>query len=167
MSLASNSSDRVLPFTVEQYTTLNILVITCATVALLASLATTTFYIYMWVRHREKADRVSLRCVVMASGASSILNILIITQAAISTTKINACRALNVVSQAFDVFSCACLTTVGVNLVAVFVFNVKRAGLFTRLYLPILVVYSLLSMIARIYDEVTIPVHLREGTSCW
>lgn len=77
----------------------------------------------------------------MASSASGILDILIIAQGAISATKLNAYRALNIVSQVLDAFSCSCLATVGVNLVAVFFFNVKRAGLFTRVYLPVLVLY--------------------------
>lgn len=141
MNPPSNPSGRVLPFTTEQLAALDILATACAAVALLASLSTTAFYIHMWVRHRERADRVCLRCVVVASSASGILDILIIAQGAISATKLNAYRALNIVSQVLDAFSCSCLATVGVNLVAVFVFNVKRAGLFTRVYLPVLVLY--------------------------
>ncbi|KAL1931912.1 hypothetical protein VTP01DRAFT_8968 [Rhizomucor pusillus] len=113
MNPPSDPSGRVLPFTTEQLAGLDILATACAAVTLLASLSTTAFYIHMWVRHRERADR-----------------------GAISATKLNAYRALNIVSQVLDAFSCSCLATVGVNLVAVFFFNVKRAGLFTRVYLP-------------------------------
>lgn len=70
----------LFPYTSGQFTTPNVIIISGSAVALLASLATSISFIYLWVHHKQKANRVSLRCVALASGANVIQGVLDIVQ---------------------------------------------------------------------------------------
>lgn len=150
-----------------QLRALDAITYTGSAISLATSMATAVFYTYLLVRHRQEADRVSLRCVAFASITNIIQSILDIAQATVASTKLNACRAFGIISEFVDVLYSASLAVIGVNLIVVFVLKLKHAGLFTRVYLPVIIIFSLLSTIAPIYDEVTSPVKLRPGTTCW
>lgn len=109
-------------------------------------------YIYLKTYHSNKANRVSLRCVFLASIMNlinSTFNIFTLLQCGNTTL----CKASSVVTMFSRVMGAAFLTIVGINLVLVFVFNVAyTANQLERIYYPGTLLFGLITAILPIVD---------------
>ncbi|KAL9544746.1 hypothetical protein PS6_008597 [Mucor atramentarius] len=114
----------------------------------------------MLIYHRKQANRVSLRVADLLNAA---LNICITSQRGDS----QFCRASGIIIEFANIWSATLLTLVGLNLVLIFVINVKRRDLLEKFYYPCAVVYT--------FAGVAVPIHQQMGTnsrsfehySCW
>lgn len=109
-------------------------------------------YIYLNAYHSSKANRVSLRCVFLASIMNlinSLCNVLILLQSSNTTL----CKVSSTVTMFSRVMGAAFLTIVGVNLVLVFVFNVAyTAKQLEWMYYPGTLLFGIITAIVPIVD---------------
>jgi hypothetical protein len=94
----------------------------------------------MFIHHREKANRVSLRCAFFCSLADVTNDILYITMTLIRGGS-RLCTPAGVIVQFSNIFCATFLTLVGLNLLLVFVINAPRKDLLEKFYYPITIAY--------------------------
>ncbi|CAO3630516.1 unnamed protein product [Mucor hiemalis] len=156
--------DSVFPYTNEEFISLQQANIAASIISLVFSLFVVLFYIYMLVYHRKKANRVSLRCVFLSSLSEALSSIMSIV---VTTDKVRFCNAANIVIGFTSIFSSAALTIVGLNLILIFVINVKRRDVLEKFYYPTLVVYSIIGALAPIYRHIGGNLADNGNYSCW
>ncbi|KAI8381531.1 uncharacterized protein BYT42DRAFT_613303 [Radiomyces spectabilis] len=123
-------------------------------------------YGYLWFYHRQPANRVSLRCVFLASvmnvlkGMFDIANVL-------SVGDTVYCHAGAVIVLFLKITSAALLAVVGLNLVLIFVINVKRSDLLELFYYPGILLYSFVTIVVPIYLESRIGSSNGNEYVCW
>jgi hypothetical protein len=136
-------------------------------ISLASSTAVVIAYIYMFFCHRKEANRVSLRCVFLcclSDTVNSVLNLVLIRIRGESSF----CQAASILIEFSNVWTASLLTLVGINLVLIFVVNVKRRDLLEKFYFVSVLVYSLIAESASIYTEITVTDQSSLiGTSCW
>ena len=156
-----------LGLTEIQYFKLMTTTLICCSLSLVASFVTVVTYAYLRLTYRQRADRVSLRCVLFAAIADMIASTMSITTVLIPDTS-KHCLPAAVVFMFFAVVAAGFLTTIGVNLVIIFVLNIKYSTLRLRIiYYITITVYSLLSIIGPIYiskHPCSLP---KEDSTCW
>ena len=167
MNLFPSEEAYYLGLTEEQYYRLRTATLICSCLSLVASFITASTYVYLRSTYRQRADRVSLRCVWFAALANiivSIMDILII----LVPDNSRHCPATSVTFMFFAVVAAGFLTIIGVNLVIVFVLNIKYSTVRLQvIYFIAVSLYSLLSIIAPIYIS-THPCSNPAGdTTCW
>ncbi|KAI7859712.1 hypothetical protein BDC45DRAFT_496645 [Circinella umbellata] len=156
-----------LGLTEIQYFKLRTTTLICCSISLVASFVTVVTYAYLRLTYRQRADRVSLRCVLFAALADMIASTMSITTVLIPDTS-KHCLPAAVVFMFFAVVAAGFLTTIGVNLVIIFVLNIKYSTLRLRIiYYITITVYSLLSIIGPIHiskHPCSLP---KEDSTCW
>lgn len=144
--------DSSFPYSFEQYETLAKVTLAITILSMVGSLITIAFYAIFVYKKGAMADRVSLRCVATASVvnlADAVMNLTMI----VYKGTIVPCSVLAILIQFTDVLGACLLSTIGVNLVLVFVIKVKRSCILERFYYPFSIIYSLTTMIIPIYEE--------------
>ncbi|KAI8887108.1 hypothetical protein K501DRAFT_269079 [Backusella circina FSU 941] len=144
----------VFKYNYEQLVSLGDATFVLSVLSLISSALIILFYIYMLLRHKKRANRVSLRCVFLCSIAdtlTAIMNIAIVFQKGDS----RFCRAASVITVNTNIWSATLLTIVGLNLMLIFVLNVNRKDLLERFYYLAAVIYTTAGTIVPLYQEVT------------
>ncbi|CEP16578.1 hypothetical protein [Parasitella parasitica] len=117
------------------------------------SLLITITYIHFRISRPDEANRVSLRCVFMAS-LMNLINSIFDIAIVLIVGDTYACRASAMISMLTRVMSAVFLTLVGVNLVLVFVCNVNAsARRLERIYYPSAFAYGLLTITMPIVES--------------
>ncbi|KAG2235736.1 hypothetical protein BDF21DRAFT_452187 [Thamnidium elegans] len=151
MSESMNMFDR-LALGGQHYPEIIKAAIITSSISIFACILIILSYIYLKAYHPNKANRVSLRCVFLASIMNlinSIFNIFILLQSGNTTL----CKASSTVTMFSRVMGDAFLTIVGINLVLVFVFNVAyTANQLEWIYYPGTLIFGLLTSIVPIVD---------------
>lgn len=133
-------------YTLQQY--IKLLKACCATsaISMLSSLIIIICYLHLRMSHPDKANRVSLRCVFIASIMNFINSIFDIVVVLIyGDTYI--CRASAIVAMFTRVMSAVFLALVGINLVLVFVCTVNTsAKRLEYVYYPSAFVYGIITI---------------------
>lgn len=156
----------VFKYTAKEFITLRKVSLILSSLSLTCSILIIIFYIYMLMYHRKQANRVSLRCVFMCSVAdllNAALSICITSQKGDS----QFCRASNVIIEFANIWSATLLTLVGLNLVLIFVINVKRSDLLEKFYYPCAFLYTFIGVSVRINQQVHTDSISFEWYSCW
>lgn len=162
--MENDQTDLIFPFTEKEFYSLQQANIAASSISLVASTCVVFTYIYMLIYHRKKANRVSLRCVFMCSISEAVSSVIGIV---VTTDIVYYCHAAYIVLGFTSIFSSAALTIVGVNLILVFVINVKRRDILERFYYPIIVIFSLVGSLAPIYREITVSSTSKGEYTCW
>lgn len=162
--MENDPPDIVFPYTEGEFFSLQQANIAASSISLVASICVVLTYIYMLVYHGKKANRVSLRCVFLCSVSEALSSIMSIV---VTTDKVYFCNAANIVIGFTSIFSSAALTIVGINLILIFVINVKRRDVLERFYYPILVIYSIVGALAPIYRHIGVNSTNTGDHSCW
>lgn len=109
-------------------------------------------YIYLNVYHSHKANRVSLRCVFLAS-IMNLINSLCNVLTLLQSGNTPLCKASATITMFSRVMGAAFLTIVGINLVLVFVLNVPyTANQLEWIYYPGALLFGIITAIAPIFD---------------
>ncbi|KAK4509633.1 uncharacterized protein ATC70_006935 [Mucor velutinosus] len=156
----------VFKYTVKEFVALRQVTLALSSLSLVFSTMIIAVYIYMLMRHRKQANRVSLRCVFLCSVAdllNATLSICITSQKGDS----QFCRASSVIIEFANIWSATLLTLVGLNLVLVFVVNVKRRDLLEKFYYPCAVAYTFAGVAVPIQQQVETNSRSFEHYSCW
>lgn len=136
-------------------------------ISMLCSLLIVVAYIHLRISQPDKADRVSLRCVFMASIMNlinSVFGIVIIS--IYGDTYL--CRASSIIVMFTRVMSAVFLALVGVNLVLVFVCNVSSsAHRLERIYYPSAIVYGLMAITVPIIESSDDALSSRTDLRCY
>lgn len=140
--------------------------IATSSISLFSSALIIIVYTYMIVHHREKANRVSLRCVFLCC-LSNVINVIPYLVMALIRGDNPFCTPAGVIVQFTNILSATLLTLVGINLLLVFVINVPRKNLLERFYYPTALVYSIGSIILPAYTVITDPSQFEEQLNCW
>ncbi|KAI9312436.1 hypothetical protein BX666DRAFT_836048 [Dichotomocladium elegans] len=141
--------------------------IACSSVTILFATLILLFYSFFFIHDRSNADRVSLRCVVLASFTNIISCIFSIAMCFIRGDQLS-CIVFDIFFQFLDVVSAGLLSVIGVNLVLIFVIKVEHTKYFERYYYLFITLYSLLLIIVPVYEMITSrnPIG-RAHHNCW
>lgn len=148
-------ADQIL-YTYEQYRQLIKAAVATSSISLISSFLIAIAFIYLQLKHPERANRISLRCVFCASIMNLIYNVF---NLGIMLTYGDTvfCKVSSIVNLFSQTMSGAFLTLVGINLVLVFVLNVHyTARQLERFYYPGAFIYGLVAIsvpISQIYDD--------------
>ncbi|KAI8067083.1 hypothetical protein BC940DRAFT_301261 [Gongronella butleri] len=149
-------NDDIFLFQSDQFDTLRQATIAASFVAMISSFLVLVTFVYILVVDPKKANRISIRCVVIActaDGIDALFNILM--------SKLPGpqafCRAAGIVANVMRLISASFLAIVGFNLVLIFVINVKRRDLLEYYYYPGAVLYVTVSAVVSIYFASTAP----------
>ncbi|KAI9483016.1 MAG: hypothetical protein EXX96DRAFT_556540 [Benjaminiella poitrasii] len=157
----------VFKYTRQEFFTLKRTTVVTAAISLYSAVLIIVIYIYMLIYHRSKANRVSLRCVFMCTlsdAVNAIMNISMTNQRGDT----QFCRAAGIILEFSNILSASLLTLVGLNLVLIFVINIKRKDLLEKFYYPSAVLYTLIGISIPIYEEVTRYFPTKYSRlSCW
>lgn len=156
----------VFKYTIKEFVALRQVALALSSLSLVFSTLIIAVYIYMLMYHRKQANRVSLRCVFLCSVAdllNATLSICITSQRGDS----QFCRASSVIIEFANIWSATLLTLVGLNLVLIFVINVKRRDLLEKFYYPCAVAYSFAGVAVPIHQQVKTNSRPFERYSCW
>ncbi|GAN07384.1 hypothetical protein MAM1_0159d06881 [Mucor ambiguus] len=156
----------VFKYTIKEFVALRQVTLALSSLSLVFSTLIIAVYIYMLMYHRKQANRVSLRCVFLCSVAdllNATLSICITNQRGDS----QFCRASSVIIEFANIWSATLLTLVGLNLVLIFVVNVKRRDLLEKLYYPCAVAYTFAGVAMPIHQQATKNLRPFEHYSCW
>lgn len=141
----------------QQYDKLVKAAITSSSISILSSFLIVIAFIYLRIASPDKADRISLRCVFMAS-------VMVVIYSAFELGIILSygdtvfCRTSGIIYIFCQILSAAFLALVGINLVLVFVMNVHyTAKQLERFYYPCAILYGLLTISVPISQMVDDP----------
>ncbi|KAI8991247.1 hypothetical protein BDF20DRAFT_997167 [Mycotypha africana] len=155
-------------YTVPQYLTLMRATVATSAISIVCSFLIISAFLYLRLFTPKRANRISLRCVFMASIMNlfnAAFDILIVTIFGESIT----CRAGNIIVQFTRIMSGAFLATVGLNLVVVFVFNHSKSSA-RRLelyYYPCITVYGLIAIAVPLAEMARSPLNTQDNISCF
>ena len=167
MNLFPSEDTYYLGLTEKQYYSLRTATLICSCLSLAASCITAVTYVYLRSAYRQRADRVSLRCVWFAALANIIVSIMDMLIVLVPDNS-RHCPTTSVTFMFFAVVTAGFLTIIGVNLVIVFVLNLKYSILYLQVsYFIAVSLYSLVSIIGPIYIS-SHPCSPPTGdTTCW
>ncbi|KAL9540746.1 hypothetical protein MBANPS3_009513 [Mucor bainieri] len=154
-------------YDLQQY--IKLLKACCATsaVSVLSSLIISICYLHLRVSQPEKANRVSLRCVFLASIMNLINSVFDIVIVLIYGDTY-VCRASAIVAMFTRVMSVVFLALVGINLVLVFVCNVgTSAKRLEYIYYPSAFVYGLITITVPIVESSDDVLSARADLRCY
>ncbi|CAO0789517.1 unnamed protein product [Mucor circinelloides] len=139
---------------------------TCA-ISMLCSLIIAVSYLHLRVSQPDRANRVSLRCVFMASIMNLINSIFDIIIALIYGDT-SLCRASAIVAMFTRVMSAVFLALVGINLVLVFVCNIQTsANRLEYIYYPSAFLYGLVTIVVPIVESSDDMLSTRNDLRCY
>ncbi|KAI9266455.1 hypothetical protein BDA99DRAFT_535889 [Phascolomyces articulosus] len=154
-------------YTDSQFVILNKLTVGISSVSLFFSFLVIVFYVLFMYYERSRADRVSLRCVVLGS-ISNVLDTIMDISSSVGDTEQKTCRALGLIVDFMDVINACCLSIIGINLFLIFVIKVHRSERLERYYYPSIMLYSIITMIVPVIEEVRFTVPIQdESWDCW
>jgi Na+-transporting NADH:ubiquinone oxidoreductase subunit NqrB len=141
----------------RQYTELKIGTIVASSLSMVSSLLVIISYLYLTKYNASKAKRVSLRCVFMAC-VMNLMNAIFDITSVIGRGDTPYCRASNMIIMFGGAMCATFLAIVGINLVLVFVINVKiSASKLERVYYPCGILYGLFTLAVPIYETARDP----------
>ncbi|CAO3577359.1 unnamed protein product [Absidia cylindrospora] len=155
-----------LLYTREQFLTLRRATIATSIIALVASLIVLSSFLYLWLMDRKRANRISLRCVVIACAANGVDSIMNLSMSFVEGPQ-SFCRAGGIISNISRLTSASFLAIVGINLVLIFVINVKRRDLLEYFYYPSVILYVLVCTVVSVYKAVTADNVPQPHDTCW
>ncbi|KAG2223372.1 hypothetical protein INT45_002867 [Circinella minor] len=156
-----------LGLTEIQYYSLRTATLVCSSISLVASFVTIVTYVYLRSTYRQRADRVSLRCVLFAALADMTASIMSISIVLLPDSS-KHCLPTAIVFMFFAVVAAGFLTMIGVNLVIIFVLNIKYSTLRLQIiYFITVSIYSLLSIIGPIYITEHPCALPEDDATCW
>jgi hypothetical protein len=155
-----------LLYTREQFLTLRRATIATSTIALVASLIVLSSFLYLWLMDRKRANRISLRCVVIACTANGVDSIMNLSMSFVEGPQ-SFCRAGGIISNISRLTSASFLAIVGINLVLIFVINVKRRDLLEYFYYPSVFLYVLVCTVVSVYMAATADNVPQPHDTCW
>ncbi|ORZ25475.1 hypothetical protein BCR42DRAFT_400244 [Absidia repens] len=155
-----------LLYTREQFLTLRRATIATSIIALVASLIVLCSFLYLWLMDRKRANRISLRCVVIACAANGVDSIMNLSMSFVEGPQ-SFCRAGGIISNISRLTSASFLAIVGINLVLIFVINVKRRDLLEYFYYPSVILYVLVCTVVSVYKAVTAENVPQPHDTCW
>ncbi|KAI9471360.1 hypothetical protein BDB00DRAFT_943713 [Zychaea mexicana] len=160
--------DTYLGLTYEQFISLRTAAVACSSLSLFASFITSVTYVCLRLIYRSRADRVSLRCVWVASFANVVVAILNIAVVAIDDAS-RFCLSSGVALQFFGILGTGFLTIVGINLLIVFVLNFNRTSKrrLQLFYFSFILLYCLCSIVFPTYVAQHPCVSAGGHSSCW
>ncbi|KAI8078695.1 uncharacterized protein BX664DRAFT_369152 [Halteromyces radiatus] len=153
-------------YTSDQFNTLHTSTLVTSIIALVSSVAVLSSFLYLWIMDRKRANRISLRCVMIACTANGLDSIMNITMSFVQGPH-KFCRAAGVISNISRLTSASFLAIVGLNLVLIFVINVKRRDLLEYFYYPCACLYILICAAVSIYKIATLPYLDSTNDTCW
>lgn len=153
-------------YTHDQFLTLRKATIATSMIALTASVIVVASFLYLWWRDRKRANRISLRCVVIACAANGVDSIMNLSMSFVQGPQL-FCRAGGLISNISRLISASFLAIVGINLVLIFVINVKRRDLLEYFYYPCAFFYVLVCSAVSIYKVVVAEHITHSHDTCW
>jgi hypothetical protein len=150
----------------HSFLVLRTLNLACSFISLVACIITIAVYVLLRWLYKCRASRVSLRCVFFSTVMNMGNAICDISVSLIPDESV-ACYPLAIINNYCAVASSAFLTLIGVNLLVVFVFQLKHKEYHEHLYYIFALLYSLISLALPIYYTQA-PCDLEEGNhTCW
>ncbi|KAI8889657.1 hypothetical protein K501DRAFT_315097 [Backusella circina FSU 941] len=149
-----------------QYLVLVNATIIASAISMFCSALISIAYICLQVSEPSKSGRISLRCVFIASIADSI-NAIFDIMSVLRHGDDALCRSSSIIKILTRVTSSSLLMMVGVNLVIVFVLNVKTSYKFEVIYYLVVVVYALVTISIPIREAVLEPLTPDSHNRCW
>jgi hypothetical protein len=153
-------------YTHDQFLTLRKATIATSMIALTASVIVVTSFLYLWWMDRKRANRISLRCVVIACAANGVDSIMNLSMSFVQGPQL-FCRAGGLISNISRLISASFLAIVGINLVLIFVINVKRRDLLEYFYYPCALFYVSVCSAVSIYKVVVAETITHSHDTCW
>ena len=141
-------------------------IVVMSALSLACSLAVAVFYAFFLYYERRKTDRVSLRCVALATVVNVADSALGIVSGVRSDTPVY-CRGIGFVIDFTDVFNACLLSIIGINLVLIFVIQIKFHERLEWFYYPGAFVYSVAAMIFPIVQETEHISSEHQRFNCW
>lgn len=159
-------SENSFPYTTEQTVIVAKITISFIALSFFASGLVLLLWLLMWFIERPQLNRVSLRCVAMASAVNLIDGIFDIVMWSIDASE-KTCRGLSLTVDFLDVINVALLAVVGINLVLVVVLSVRKRDKLERFYYPCILLYSAVVIVVPLYEEIVKPVVVSDTIGCW
>lgn len=158
--------DDFLLYSRVQFLSLRQATIATSIIALAASVIVLSSFFYLWLVDRKRANRISLRCVVIACAANGVDSIMNLSMSFVEGPT-SFCRAGGIISNISRLISASFLAIVGINLVLIFVINVKRRDLLEYFYYPSVLIYVLVCTVVSVYKAVTTDHSNKVHDTCW
>ncbi|ORY97548.1 hypothetical protein BCR43DRAFT_243130 [Syncephalastrum racemosum] len=159
-------SEESFPYTRDQISVIAKITICFMAISFVASSLVLLFWLLMWYIERPQLNRVSLRCVAMASAINLIDGIFDIVMWSINANE-TTCRGLSLTVDFLDILNVSLLAVIGINLVLVVVLSVKKRDKLERYYYPCIFVYSAIVIVAPLYEEIVTPMVVPDTIGCW
>ncbi|ORY94706.1 hypothetical protein BCR43DRAFT_564967 [Syncephalastrum racemosum] len=150
----------------HSFIVLRTLNVVCSLLSLLGCITTISVYVLLRWLYKYKASRVSLRCVFFSTIMNMGNAICDMSFAFIPDTS-SACYPLAIVNNYCAVASSAFLTLIGVNLLVVFVFQLKHKKYHEYIYYIFALLYSVVSLALPIYYVQAPCAPEGENHTCW
>ncbi|KAI8391445.1 uncharacterized protein BYT42DRAFT_610676 [Radiomyces spectabilis] len=156
----------VFQYTDAQFHALRLTSIIVSGIALSCAVTSMTTYIYMLIYEKKRANRVSLRCVMLSILAfipNAIMNLI----AVVVPQNSRFCRVWEILGSFLSVASAAFLGLVGLNLVLVFVIGVKQPERLEWFYYPGVLIYCMIPTVVGIEDVYKVLSTNQYNHQCW
>lgn len=153
-------------YSIPQFIQLRQTIVALTVISLVASVLTVFVYVYMLIFHRAKANRVSLRCVFFACVTDIVYSIFTIVRT-VQSGYTPFCKTAAVIVHFLNLLRSSLLALVGINLVLIFVYGVKRTDLLERFYYPFAILYSIIGTCVPIYEQISSNRNMSSRHRCW